>query len=269
MIVKQSDGIDYNSMLNKFSSSYSNSNSARAALSRSLKDLTTFGYLARKGNRYYLMEKGELEIYSEIKNKLVLALNSTMAQKEPYTQADEIAVKLQVVIERSRQDKSLLKTCKSSLNFNIADLEQVEADLKKNIKHREYISKILSDQVSALKELDFNDCIAVLSDSNSLRLIEKIFFSVQEPELVAECHSKELLAELAGLCAAKLRENSFSFPKEMLRNLISFFLQKSPGTNAPALTIFSSMLKAQFRNGRVFITGPYSELSKWKTASGN
>ena len=64
MIVKQNSGIDYNSLLNKFASSYTNANSARAALSRSLKDLTAFGFLARKGNRFYLLEKGESEIYS-------------------------------------------------------------------------------------------------------------------------------------------------------------------------------------------------------------
>ena len=44
LIVKQNNGIDYNSLLNKFSSSYSNINSARAALSRSLKDLISFGF---------------------------------------------------------------------------------------------------------------------------------------------------------------------------------------------------------------------------------
>ena len=73
LIVKQNPGIDYNSLLTKFASSYSNANSARAALSRSLKDLTTFGLLRKTDNKYFLMEKGQGEIHSEIKNKLALA----------------------------------------------------------------------------------------------------------------------------------------------------------------------------------------------------
>src|SRR3989338_4288744 len=120
LIVKQNHGIDYNSLLTKFASSYSNSNPARAALSRSLKDLTTFGLLRKTDNKYFLMEKGQGEIYSEIKNKLVLALNSVVRGKHPVDDIDSIVQKLQILIERGRQDRDLLKTARSSLDFPVS-----------------------------------------------------------------------------------------------------------------------------------------------------
>src|SRR3989344_6568228 len=140
LIVKQNPGIDYNSLLNKFASSYSNANSARAALSRSLKDLTVFAFLSRKENRYYLLDKGEGEIYSEIKNKLVIALNSVMKEKNPVKEIDQIVEKLQILIERGRQDRDLLKTSKSSLDFSISHLEDISGQLEKKVKHLEYLS---------------------------------------------------------------------------------------------------------------------------------
>ncbi|MEM4363687.1 MAG: hypothetical protein QXS90_00245, partial [Candidatus Diapherotrites archaeon] len=80
LIVKQNPGIDYNSMLGKFASSYSNLNSARAALSRSLKDLSALGMIEKKENKFYLLEKGQAEIYSAMKNKLVLNINALLKE---------------------------------------------------------------------------------------------------------------------------------------------------------------------------------------------
>jgi len=264
MIVKQNSGIDYNSLLNKFASSYTNANSARAALSRSLKDLTAFGFLARKGNRFYLLEKGESEIYSEIKNKLVIALNDSMKQKNPHNDADLIVSKLQVLIERAKQDRDLLKTSRGSLDFSISDLERVHGGLEKSVKHQEYVSKVFSEQIGMLKELQFNDSFARQFDKDCASDLGKIFSRGDDKEFTVECNDVNALGFLSQSLKAKARNNTFSIKKKSFPKLARLVLSDSGKLSEALITVFSSNLKAQFYRSRVFLSGPYSLLADWK-----
>ena len=265
LIVKQNQGIDYNSLLNKFSSSYSNINSARAALSRSLKDLTTFGFLSKNNNKYFILEKGESEIFSELKNKLVISLNDSLKQKNPSDNIDSIAGKMQTMIERSKQDKALLKTSKSSLDFSVSDLEKVEENLQAKIRHIDYIAKVFREQINSLKELDFNDSFSRPLDNDSILLLRKIFSSPQDSEFAVECLSPETAEALSAELGVKCRGNSFSVPKELMEKLASILMLKGQALPAgDAVKIFSSSLKAEFSNARITVSGPFSAVQEWK-----
>ncbi len=264
LIVKQNPGIDYNSLLTKFASSYSNSNSARAALSRSLKDLTTFSLLVKRDNKYFLMEKGEGEIYSEIKNKLVIGLNSLMNAKQPVDQIDSIVEKLQILIERGRQDRDLLKTSKSSLDFSVSELEKVALDLEKKTKHLEYIYKVFSEQVKSLKEMDFNDSFTREFNPEALSSLGTILSNLPDSEFMAECENVVLLEALSEKTASKPKSNSLSVPKVSIQQALAFIELVKNDLGVKPMNLFSSAIKVQFLKDMISISGPYNEISKWK-----
>src|SRR3989338_6120857 len=81
LIIKQNQGIEYNALLNKIAPNYSTLNSARAALSRTLKDLRAFGLVTKQGNNLFITEKAGTEISSEMKSKLILKLNQLVRSK--------------------------------------------------------------------------------------------------------------------------------------------------------------------------------------------
>ncbi len=262
LIVKQNNGIDYNSLLSKFSGSYSNINSARAALSRTLKDLSSFGYISRQGNRFFIMAKGDSEIYSEVKNKLVIGLNSALKQKHPEDDADLIVSRLQVLLERSRQDRDLLKTSKSSIDFSVADIEDVQKKLEEKSRHLGYISKVLTDQVNSLKELDFQDTFARPISKDSIKLLSSMF-PKQENEFTVECQTKKSFEALSGL-GYKAKDNSFLANKESLGEVAHKIMESDSEFQMGVVTVFSSTLKVQFYSGKIFLSGPYSEIARWR-----
>ena len=265
LIVKQNPGIDYNSLLTKFASSYSNANSARAALSRSLKDLTTFSLLIKKENKYFLLEKGEGEIYSEIKNKLVLALNSLMNMKRPVDEIDSIVEKLQILIERGRQDRDLLRTAKSSLDFSVTELEKAGEDLDDKTKHLEYMSKVFFEQIRALKEMDFNDSFARDFDHYSITRLLSIFTDQPENEFMFECQNVVLLEAIADGVGSKPKGNNLTVQKVQMQKALDFVESNKGDLSIQPLNIFSAVLKAQFLRDKVTLSGPYGEISKWKS----
>ena len=82
LIVKQQPGIEYNELLNRIAGSYGSIESARAALSRSIRYLTALGLIARRGNSLFATGKGKALLNSEMQNKLLLRLNELMAKKD-------------------------------------------------------------------------------------------------------------------------------------------------------------------------------------------
>lgn len=264
MIVKQNSGIDYNSLLNKFASSYSSINSARAALSRSLKDLITFGLVEKKGGRVYILQKGESEIYSAVKNKLVLSLNSAMKQKRPENEIEPVVEKLQILIERSRQDRDLLKTSKSSLDFTVSDLERAKEGLEKKVKHLDYLSRVFSEQISSLREMDFYDSHERPVDSQSIKGLSDVFSSLPDSEFTVDCRGQQVLQIIAEHFGLKPKETRLSVPKGIMSEFLTFIGNNRKAFAEPAIIIFSSVLKAEFMHETVRLYGPYSEIQKWR-----
>lgn len=264
LIVKQNNGIDYNALLNKFASSYSNMNSARAALSRSLKDLIVFGFLSRRGNRFFVLEKGEAEIYSEIKNKLVIGLNSSLKQKQPENDIDSIVTKLQILLERSRQDKDLMKTSRSSIDFFVSDLENVQKNLEASAAHLSYISRVFSEQINSMKELDFYDLVSMENDKESSLILAKVFSEAAENEFAVECTLEAVAQAISENLGLKHKNNSFTLPKKKFKKFCAFVLTNKLEFLNEKIILFSSSFKLVFFLGKIFLSGPYSEIKKLK-----
>ena len=129
LMIKQNPGIEYNALLNKYSANYSNINSARAALSRALKDLLIFGFLRKQENRFFATDKAIILVNSEMKNKLLLKLNSAINSKDPLSEINLIVERLSTLIERAKHDSGLLKAAKARSDFSISDLEKIETKI--------------------------------------------------------------------------------------------------------------------------------------------
>ena len=150
LIVKQSPGIDYNSLLNKVSSGYGSVNSARAALSRALKDLNAVGMLKRQGSNFFVTDKGATEINSEMKSKLLIKLNQRMKCKSPVDEINSIVEMLSTLVERSKQDRDLLKAAKGSTEFYVSDLLELKEQVDKRAHSLEYLSGVMLQRIEAL-----------------------------------------------------------------------------------------------------------------------
>ena len=264
LIVKQNPGIDYNTLFNKFASSYSNVNSARAALSRSLKDLIVLGLISKVDNKFFILEKGEAEIYSELKSKLMLGLNAIISDKKPENQIDSIVGKLQIIIERGRQDKDLLKTARSTLAFSISDLEAIDKNLERKIRHVEYLSRVFKDQINAFKEMGFKDQHSKQYSKDSLAVLAKIISEVPDNEITVECENLQVIQALSEKFSAKLKNTLFTTPKTSAEPLISAVDENIGILAGTSVRIFSSLLKAEIFSDKIILSGPYLEVSKWR-----
>src|SRR3989344_3673216 len=100
LIIKQFPGIDYNTLVSKIASDYGSVNSARAALSRALKDMNALGLVGKRDNRWVVLEKGTLALNSEMKNKLLFKLNTTVSSARAENEIDSIVEQLSTLIER-------------------------------------------------------------------------------------------------------------------------------------------------------------------------
>ncbi|MDD4049930.1 MAG: hypothetical protein PHX47_02870, partial [Candidatus ainarchaeum sp.] len=89
---------NYNDLLTKMVSNYSSVNSAKAALSRALKNLVAFGEIEKNNDDYFLTEKGRQTIESKLKNKILININDLLEKsrkKSSLEDVDEIVKNLQ------------------------------------------------------------------------------------------------------------------------------------------------------------------------------
>ncbi|MCX6799440.1 MAG: hypothetical protein NTW59_05095, partial [Candidatus Diapherotrites archaeon] len=122
LIIKQHPGIEYPALLNKIAATYGSLESARAALSRSIRYLSALGFVARKENRLFATSKGTASLGTEMRNKLILRLNETVGAQDSLQKIDSIVEMLHTLIERSKQDSDLLRSAKGSAGFYISDI---------------------------------------------------------------------------------------------------------------------------------------------------
>ena len=261
LIINQSPGIDYNSLLNKTAPNYSNINSARAALSRALKDLLIFGFILKKKNNFFVTDKALAQINSEMKNKLLVHLNQTLLSKNSVSDAASVVRQLQVMIERSKQDSTLLKAAKGSTKFYIQDIADLEEKISRQAKHHLYLQGVLSEQIKSLKELDFNDYRKISLDSKTFDKIKKICETFSISEAVIECGSEEFLQRIASELSIPARKN-FSIKTDNLEKFLSFLEKESP---IPEIFIFLSQVKVKITGKEVFFLGPSSALKSLNT----
>ena len=217
LIIRQNPNIKYNELLSKVRSKYSNLNSARAALSRALKELSSFGYVEKINDSYVVTEKGNALINSETKSKLIIKLNQLISRGS-YADLDSIVKHLHTLIERSREDKELLKVAKGSVEFYISDLEKIRDNVEHQIKHLNYLENILASQIKTLKELGFNDARFV-SYENFLPLLKKLPLSANDEVIIQA--EEDFLEYLANKLEGSLEKEGFIARASSIKKLIS------------------------------------------------
>jgi len=174
LIIRQNPGIDYTSLLNKVATNYSSINSARAALSRTLKDLAIYGLVIRRGNALYVTDKATLQINAEMKNKLLLKLNQLLTTRNQINEIDSIVEHLHTLIERGKEDNRLVKVARGSSEFTIQNLEEMEKQLQQRISHLTYLSKVFNEQIESLKALDFNNTVVIKDNPKGIKSLIKL-----------------------------------------------------------------------------------------------
>jgi hypothetical protein len=155
LIVSQQPGIDYQALLSKIAPNYANLNSARAALSRVLKDAVSFGMVTKQNHQLFLTDKGSASLKVKMHDKLVLKLNQLMNVRSVASNPDPLVQHLSILLERGKMDPRLFDNARASVNFSVDDVLRVHEGVKQNIKHLEYLEKSLSTQLSSLRDLNF------------------------------------------------------------------------------------------------------------------
>ncbi len=260
LIVKQQPGVEYNELLNKISGNYGSIESARAALSRSIRYLNALGLVARRKNNLFATGKGAALLNSEMQNKLLLRLNEFMNGKEPTARFDKGVELMQTLIERSKQDRDLLLAAQGSVDFYVSDLAGLEKDVKKRIHSLQYLHKIFKQQISALKELDFPDFKRMRFDKESKMLVRDIAKELKAKVFTAECANEPFRQKALEHFHAKGRQHDLFLETKHLPKFLTFVENKSSERNP--VTIFIAGIKVKIDFPHIFFTGPYKQLQK-------
>ncbi|MBU0635694.1 hypothetical protein KKE06_01585 [Candidatus Micrarchaeota archaeon] len=263
LIIKQAPGIEYNTLLSKITPNYGSVNSARAALSRAIKDMNAIGLVERKENRFFATEKGQVQIHSEMKNKLLLKLNQTIQAKNSFQNIDSIVEQLAVLIERGKADPDLLKAAKNATQFSIEELRKTNEQLKKRSHQLNYFQEILGKQIETLQQLDFKDSVELAFDSNSLEKLKPILNQLESQEIVIDCNQQSFLESLAQELNEKTKTGTFIVPKQKLEPLFDSLLEQAK-QNPFQATIRISKLDLEINPPKCILTGPHSQLEPFR-----
>lgn len=256
LILKQNPGIDYNSLLSKVSPDYSNINSARAALSRTLKDLGVFGFIRRENNTFFVTDKADAALAAEMKNKLVLKLNREIKPNRQ-TSVESVVQALSTLIERSKHDENLIKAAKTSSDFFISDLVELAEKTSKKVSQLQYLEKVLRSQIDFLKELNFND-VKKTSFSEavekSLRLARENGFE----EVIAEVYDENLKSLVCEKLQLKPKEHSVSIKKDQFSDFFSVLSKQA--FSSQDITVFLPPLRLSLGSIDCYFVGPFNSL---------
>ncbi len=262
LIIKQNQGIEYNRLLNRIAANYSSVNSARAALSRALKDLSAFGFVVKRYNNLFVTEKATSQINAEMKNKLLLKLNQAVNSKNNYLAIDSIVEHLHTLIERSKEDKDLLKAAKGGADFYISDLLDVDKKIKSQVKHLNYITNAFEGQIESLKKLDFNDVRKESFNKSTINLIKKTGKKLKAADFLIQSGNQELLKELGNKFNAKPKGNNLLLPTSSLPNFMNS-INSEMGLHQPILiNLYIGSIRIRIQDSSIYFIGPYSVLNK-------
>jgi hypothetical protein len=263
LIIKQSPGIDYNSLVARIASNYGSVNSARAALSRAVKDMNAIGLIEKKENRFFATEKGQIQIHSEMKSKLVIKLNQTVLDKNNVEEIGAIVEQLAVLIERSKADSDLLKAAKGAITFSLSDLRNIQEHVNKRLNQLHYLQEIFQKQIDALQQLDFLDSVSFPFNAATAEKLRLFFQQNESTELLLNSSNDQQLEELAGLLGEKTKSGTIQIPKNKMDSLFQQLLQKN-GQNNFETTLRLAGFTVRIQNQKTTITGSFSQLEETK-----
>jgi len=261
LIVKQQQGIDYNSLLGKVSSSYGSINSARAAISRALKDLSALGMLKKENNQVFITAKGAAEIDSEMKNKLLIKLNSSIKSKSPVQEINYIVEMLSTLIERGKQDRDLLKAAKGGTEFYISDLSKLKAALDKRVHNLQYLGEVLLQQISSLQGMNFNDSRKTGFNNETKKMLSSIVKESPVHEITLDFVNQQFLDMAAEKLRLKPKGRTASISKADFQKLLPL-IEKNSSPEPNPVNIYLPTLKIRIDYPSIYFTGAFKELEK-------
>jgi len=261
LIIKQQPGIEYTVLLNKISGNYGSIESARAALSRSIRYLIALGMVVKKGNNLFATGKATALLSKEMQNKLLLKLNELMSSKDIALHFDSVVELLQTLIERSKQDKDLLLAAKGSASFYLPDLDSLQKEIEKRIHSMRYQHSVFLQQIESLKQLDFPD-FRQLSWSNAAK---KSIFAVAKKMnakvFTVEFHKEAFMQKAMEKFSVKGKQNELFFEAKQLPKLLEF-IEKKSRLERNTVNLFIAGIKIKIDYPHVFIIAPSKQLEK-------
>lgn len=261
LIIKQQPGIEYNALLNKIAGNYGSIESARAALSRSIRYLNALGLIARRDNNLFATDKGTALLHSEMQNKLLLRLNEIVNRKDASLHFDSAVELMQTLIERSKQDKDLLLAAKGSVDFYIADLLALEADVEKRIHSMQYLHGIFSQQIDSLKEMDFQDFSRMKWGKETKGKIRAIAKKLKAKVFTAECLNPSFREKALEDFSAKAKQNDLFLESKNLAKFLKF-IEENSALERNIINLYFQGIKVKVDFPYVFVTAPYKQLSE-------
>jgi hypothetical protein len=253
LLIKQNPGIDFNDLLAKITPRYKNPSSAKSAIMRALKDMTSFGLVKREGSKIFITDKGLASMSIEMKDKLVLRLNEEM--KHPLSSIDDIVRLLLVLSQRGSQDKDMLNNAKENSSFTISDVEELRKEIRAKRKHLKRMNILLEQQLEKLKEMDFNDSIVLPFNEE---VAEKIALFSKGQKVVVETKDNDVLSKIP----EHWKKSGTSFISVEGEN-INLLSQLLAGLLSAKAVLYLPGLKVSLMAGKATIVGPYKVVKQF------
>lgn len=258
----------FNDLLTRIMPNYSSTASARAALSRAIKNLVAFENIVKKDDFYEITNKGKKIVESKLKNKMLIIINDLLKKTKSTTNLvhlDDIIKNIQIFLERSKEDPTLLMAGKSSATFYISDLEELKESIEKRISNLNRLEQALDKQILSLKELNFEDMVISNLDSAAFEIIAELINLYSVKEIIIDCDKDDINSAL-------LFENHYEF----IRKPDNVFILKVEDLNALkklVLTNLESIMQTRFKIyikeaiiylklGKLYYTAPYEIIKK-------
>jgi hypothetical protein len=257
LVVKQAgpNGIEQNELLQRIASRYKSTASAKSALARSLKDMVSFGLIKKDsingvGSKIFITDKGSSSISIEMKDKLILKLNT--AFKRPLDSLDDITKFLVVLSTRANTEKQLLNSAKQNAEFNLSDLRALRKKIYFRRKELKKFYELIKSQEEKLRELDFNDSLEVPFTSE---VGLKIMVYSQGNRITVETRDEFILSKIPELWK---KQGAIVVEADSLP-LLGQLLVDNPFVKA---NIYLPGIKVTLMGGKAKFFGPPSALKK-------
>ncbi len=257
LIIKQNQGIEYNFLLNKIAGNYGSLNSARAALSRAVKDLSALGMIRKKENSIFITDKGTASISGEMKGKLLVELNKLVSSPKNYENIDAIVSDLATLIQRSKEDSDLLKAAKSSADFSVSDLRKMQKSIESHLVHLSYLQKIFESQVEQIEKMNFSDSRVLTLNKEGIQKLSLLSDSAGYETITVEAGQEEINELKKHFPDSISRQNSLPLKSAKLEKLLEIATEKNLD-----LDIYAGQIKMSKRGHTARLTGPFRAVEK-------
>lgn len=182
LLLNESTAVTYSHLLSRISGNYSSINSARAALSRTLRNLAAKGLIVKQQNTYFITTKGKKLIEKDMYTVLLLSLTNSIYRKDALKEIPVIVKQLSMLIEWSKLNKGLLETARQNQKLEVSNLKALYRDFKKKIKQEQYLSKVFLSQIKQLKKWDFRDSYVVYNEPENIKKLREFLKKTCEKE---------------------------------------------------------------------------------------